>query len=1166
MYRDCSSPNAVPFSNYIIPGVYQRTTDTLKKDYYNSSGDSMDQEIWKIDEFQVTPPAAAKSCTFAPTTCIREGIYEGVIGLPASSFGYYLYFETCCRNTMVNAPGISLGQGYFAIIPPTSVANTTPQFNAVPSPYICVNDTVSLLYSASEPDGDSLVYTLSTPYGGGSSGGSGAVAPANWPRDAYPYTLATISYSSGYSSAKPFGSSGYVSLDKITGILTMYAKTIGRYALAVDVHEYRNGKQISVTRRDVQIIVISCPYRQAPVRVAISDSLSIDNGTPTTYYIQAGQRLAFNLRYSADNTGVSVFSETGFFDKPNTLIHQPVFNYSFNGNNVTAYFNWQTTCRDASNSPYTFTLTIADTGCPPKTTYQGIKIYVSPFAGVKNIYGPIPACQNVVPSIYSANNAPTGDTLFWHVKGGTYKNGPNDSSISVNWGNSTSGTIEAVMHNKYGCGNDTLSKRIIINPKPSLPTISGSKNPCAGFTTLYSANSHSGLTFYWKVYGGTITSMSNQSRSISVKWLKADNYAYITMYEQDSNGCYSDTAIMNVIVSQALADSIYGSVSVCPNAQGIDYWVNPQPGAEYYWTIIGGMQVAGANGPQITVNWGNKGGGLVMLNEITSQGCIGDTITLKVLKDYFLYTSAIKGDSSTCEYEMNVPYSVTKNTGSNYAWQISGGSINSGNGTSRILVNWDSIGPGALLVTETAYDSINHKPCKGIPVSLNIYKHATPGISPIIGPAILCENDSGFYSVSGDSGSTYIWKINGQNIQNTTTRLKVIDTGMKKQVDTLHISVIEKSFYGCGSKEQDTSVIVYKVPSKTAISGPASVCLPDLNNIVYKVNGLSNSTYKWAVNGGVIISGNTTNQIAVNWNQAGYGTISVQEINQIGCLGPLLTLTVKVDSFEINMQLVTTRQSDDKIIDLYWHPLNTLFFSGYYKIYRQREGESYFSLIDSLSESYYSYADKNVNTAQYAYRYQIKAENSCGVPTVSNIHRSIRLGAVFDNDSTIHLNWTPYQGWPVSGYDINMGLNTDTALSFYGLSLDTLYTAYKTLEGYRQCLRILAKDSGMKNITSFSNKVCIEYEPLVWIPDIFTPNNGDNLNNTFHIFVENYSSFSIDIYNRWGEHIFSSTDPSKQWNGTYKGIDCIEGVYLYMITVNGAKENIYRSGTVELER
>ena len=165
MYRDCKN-SQIQFSGTITPGVYERKIDTPKVNYYSISGDTENQALNKIKEFPVSPPGAAKSCTFNTNTCFSEGIFEGIIGLPASAYGYYLFFETCCRNSMINVPGTSQGQNYYAIIPPTSIVNTTPSFNAVPAPYICVNDTVSLLYAATEPDGDSLVYTLAVPYGG----------------------------------------------------------------------------------------------------------------------------------------------------------------------------------------------------------------------------------------------------------------------------------------------------------------------------------------------------------------------------------------------------------------------------------------------------------------------------------------------------------------------------------------------------------------------------------------------------------------------------------------------------------------------------------------------------------------------------------------------------------------------------------------------------------------------------------------------------------------------------------------------------------------------------------------------------------------------------------------------------------------------------------------
>ena len=73
-------------------------------------------------------------------------------------------------------------------------------------------------------------------------------------------------------------------------------------------------------------------------------------------------------------------------------------------------------------------------------------------------------------------------------------------------------------------------------------------------------------------------------------------------------------------------------------------------------------------------------------------------------------------------------------------------------------------------------------------------------------------------------------------------------------------------------------------------------------------------------------------------------------------------------------------------------------------------------------------------------------------------------------------------------------------------------------------------------------------DDLIWAPNIFTPNNDGN-NDEFEIFlssaVEGITSYRI--YDRWGALMFETTDPFETWDGTYKGKEAPQGVYLYMI-------------------
>ncbi len=67
------------------------------------------------------------------------------------------------------------------------------------------------------------------------------------------------------------------------------------------------------------------------------------------------------------------------------------------------------------------------------------------------------------------------------------------------------------------------------------------------------------------------------------------------------------------------------------------------------------------------------------------------------------------------------------------------------------------------------------------------------------------------------------------------------------------------------------------------------------------------------------------------------------------------------------------------------------------------------------------------------------------------------------------------------------------------------------------------------------------------IPNAFSP-NGDALNETFQISgLEELESYRCEIYNRWGEMVFSTTDKKTFWDGTYKGRPAPKGVYIYVI-------------------
>lgn len=82
---------------------------------------------------------------------------------------------------------------------------------------------------------------------------------------------------------------------------------------------------------------------------------------------------------------------------------------------------------------------------------------------------------------------------------------------------------------------------------------------------------------------------------------------------------------------------------------------------------------------------------------------------------------------------------------------------------------------------------------------------------------------------------------------------------------------------------------------------------------------------------------------------------------------------------------------------------------------------------------------------------------------------------------------------------------------------------------------------------------------LFFAPTAFTP-NGDDMNEVWKPSVKGARLYSLDIFNRWGEVVFSTTDPEQGWDG--KG--ATPGIYAYKawLTEWGPLEKEYNGSFV----
>lgn len=72
---------------------------------------------------------------------------------------------------------------------------------------------------------------------------------------------------------------------------------------------------------------------------------------------------------------------------------------------------------------------------------------------------------------------------------------------------------------------------------------------------------------------------------------------------------------------------------------------------------------------------------------------------------------------------------------------------------------------------------------------------------------------------------------------------------------------------------------------------------------------------------------------------------------------------------------------------------------------------------------------------------------------------------------------------------------------------------------------------------------------IFFIPTAFSP-NGDGINDELKVMGKGIKAVNFDIYERWGQKVFGTTDYTIGWDGTFNGGQkCLPGVYAYRVFV-----------------
>ncbi len=281
----------------------------------------------------------------------------------------------------------------------------------------------------------------------------------------------------------------------------------------------------------------------------------------------------------------------------------------------------------------------------------------------------------------------------------------------------------------------------------------------------------------------------------------------------------------------------------------------------------------------------------------------------------------------------------------------------------------------------------------------------------------------------------------------------------------------------------------------------------------------------------------------------------------------------------VYIKTVTTIGSD---IEIDWTTDNNPQV-GYFELYR---GINIASLVKiakvsgiNISGGEYSYIDNTAEATKRVWYYMVKVYNTCGhYAGESNVPHNILL--VLSKSGRIkNLAWNPYDKWNggVLGYTVLRTVEDETPTITDIMDLSGSVLNYSDLDSFSDygrpgvCYQIKAYENGSNDVygfsaISYSNAVCYIDSPVVYIPNAFAPT--EVFNTVFKPVVTYADTLQsrLEIFNKWGERIYSTDLVKQGWDGTMKdGTRAPEDVYVYYITIIGLDLEVLRfKGTVTL--
>jgi|GEM_PF-541376 len=446
--------------------------------------------------------------------------------------------------------------------------------------------------------------------------------------------------------------------------------------------------------------------------------------------------LPLQADFVASATDVCAGSAVNFTDM--SFYPPETWAWSFPGGTPSSSTAQNPTVTYSNPGVYNVTLTVTLSGAAPSTITKTAYIDVVELAAQPNMPdGEADLCNSHIYN-YSVPEVDYGTSYSWELSpsnAGTLTYDMNEAALATS--NTWTGNFTLKVKATNACGDSPWSDALsgTVNANPAVYSLGGGGSICEGSTGVEITMSGSQTGINYELYlDGAPTGVVKAGTGSAVSFgLVTEPGLYEVSASSGICDIFMPDQIQVIVISAPTQPGQPTGPMVACNVASSDYTSTGSDGADnYVWELSPGEagSISG-NGLSATVTWNSTYSGTATVSLAGVNDCgTGETNSIEVAVNTN-FILAINGDNLVCDFQSEI-YSVEQNENFFYTWEVIGGTIVSGEGTSEIGVNWGGEGNGSVSVSIVSSDG-----CTGTSEDFPVMIDNCTGVNEIGGSTAL---------------------------------------------------------------------------------------------------------------------------------------------------------------------------------------------------------------------------------------------------------------------------------------------------------------------------------------------------------------------------------------------------------------------------------------------